>query len=273
MRGDEAIGTGTGGGEETARRPPHRPTPFQRRLPNALTIGRVVMTVAFVAVLSVYRFPDHNAWALPTALVLFVVAALTDAADGYLARRWNAITVFGRIVDPLADKVLILGAFIMLAGPGFWVDREFAYGGHWVAQTTGIAPWMAVVILGREFLVTTIRAVFEGRGVDFSAALSGKLKMILQAVGAPAIMLGVLAAAGAFGEVEAMRDAILAAQDGDGSLNTVELWTSSAMWWERYFRISVGVCAAIAWCVTLVTAASAIPYVTRAIRAGSEARA
>jgi CDP-diacylglycerol--glycerol-3-phosphate 3-phosphatidyltransferase len=182
---------------------------------------RLVLTVAFVALLSVYRFPDQHAWALPVALVVFIVAALTDAADGYFARRWEVVSVFGRIMDPFADKILILGAFIMLAGPAF-IHPKLGF------QVSGVASWMVVVILGRELLVTTIRAVLEGRGIDFSAAWSGKIKMILQAAGVPAILL--------------------------------------ILCFHPFPRCEV-LMRAIAWLVTLVTAFSAIPYITRAVSA------
>lgn len=165
--------------------PPHTvsspPTAgYRAAIPNALTIARLAIAVVFFALLSVYRYPDREAWALPVSAVLFIVAALTDALDGWLARRWRVVTVFGRIMDPLADKVLVLGAFILLAG------RAFTEGG---TQVSAVEPWMVIVILARELLVTTIRAVFESRGIDFSASLSGKVKMIVQSAAAPMILV------------------------------------------------------------------------------------
>lgn len=155
-------------------------TGWKASTPNALTLARLAMTVAFVVLLalaSAEARPEGAArpWAW-WALALFVVAAVTDAADGYLARRWNAISRFGRIMDPLADKLLILGAFVMLAG------RD-------LGPISGVAPWMAVVILFRELLVTTARSVFESSGVDFSAAWSGKIKMIVQSIAVPLILV------------------------------------------------------------------------------------
>jgi CDP-diacylglycerol--glycerol-3-phosphate 3-phosphatidyltransferase len=274
---------------------PTRPA-WQRNLPNVLTLARLAMTIAFVAILSIYRFPDTNSWALPTALILFIVAALTDALDGYLARRWNAVSVFGRIMDPFADKILILGAFVMLAGPSFLSSDDWTY-----AHTSGVLPWMVVVILGRELLVTTIRAVMESRGINFSAARSGKLKMIAQSVGVPAILLLVIAADGIYDnplaamqrELPALRDRATAAgasldtsameavsdelaapnadirewmqsqtesmKQGEGALkiftdaSTVQDLATLAFW--------------IALAVTVITALSAIPYITRAITA------
>ncbi len=114
--------------------------------------------------------------AIWVALVLFVLAALTDALDGYLARRWKAISQFGRIVDPLADKLLILGTAGYLAA----LDH----------YETGVAAWILATLLLRELLVTGLRGVVESSGGDFSARWSGKLKMILQSVALPIAILG-----------------------------------------------------------------------------------
>jgi CDP-diacylglycerol--glycerol-3-phosphate 3-phosphatidyltransferase len=106
------------------------------------------------------------------ALGLFVLTVGTDWLDGFLARRWNQITQFGRIVDPLADKVVICGVFVFLAA----------------SPDSCVAPWMAVVVLIRELAVTVIRSFLERHGADFSAQLSGKLKMVLQCAGAACSM-------------------------------------------------------------------------------------
>lgn len=202
------------------------PTGYRKHLPNALTIARLALAAAFIAVLSVHRYPHANSWALWTGVVLFVVAAFTDALDGYLARRWNAVSVFGRVMDPFADKILVLGAFIAMAGP------QFTQGEHG-DQMTGVLPWMAVIILARELLVTSIRGVMEGMGVDFSASLSGKLKMVAQSVAVPLILVMLVLAVN--GTVHEQRVV---------SINTL-----------------------IAYAVTLATVLSAIPYVTRAMTA------
>lgn len=206
--------------------PPPPATGYRKHLPNALTIARLALAATFIAVLSVYRYPDANTWALWAGIVLFVVAAFTDALDGYLARRWNAVSVFGRVMDPFADKILVLGAFIVMAGP------QFMEGKHG-DQMTGVLPWMAVVILARELLVTSIRGVMEGMGIDFSASWTGKIKMIAQSAAAPAILVMlVLAVKGTVHEQRVV------------SINTL-----------------------IAYAVTLATVLSAIPYVTRAMTA------
>jgi CDP-diacylglycerol--glycerol-3-phosphate 3-phosphatidyltransferase len=99
------------------------------------------------------------------AFWLFVVAASTDWMDGWYARRFGQVSRLGRIFDPLVDKVIVCGAYVVLAAAG-----------------TAIAPWMAVVVVVRELMVTAIRAEMEKTGHDFSAAWSGKIKMVLQCV-------------------------------------------------------------------------------------------
>ena len=176
---------------------PPVPSNTRSNLPNLLTLSRVALAAAFFAVLSL-RTGLHagsgppDPW-LIAAAVIFILAALTDALDGYLARRWGVVSTFGRIMDPFADKVLVLGAFVYLAGPGFGATLTIEPGTiderthHF--QTSGVAVWMAVAVIARELLVTSIRAVFESRGIDFSAGWAGKAKMILQSLAIPLILL------------------------------------------------------------------------------------
>ena len=102
---------------------------------------------------------------------LFIVAAGTDWIDGFYARRYNQVTTLGRILDPFVDKIIICGTFIFLAAH----DRD----------GSGLTPAMAVVVVGRELMVTALRSFLEQQGADFSATISGKLKMVLQCVAAP----------------------------------------------------------------------------------------
>lgn len=199
-------------------------------IPNALTIGRLIIAAVFFVVLSVYRYPFGPVWALPTAAGLFIVAAITDFIDGWLARRWKVVTVLGRIIDPLADKVLVIGAFILLAGSPF---DSGTVGGKIGEPATSVSAWMVIVILARELLVTTIRAVFESSGVDFSASMSGKFKMGAQSVAVPLLLLLVWAKQANLGDEVVMRNL-------------------------RYGTIFV------AWATVGITAFSAIPYVMRA---------
>lgn len=131
-------------------------------LPNQLTASRLVLSIILFVCIGFERFAP--------AFVLFVVAASTDWLDGYFARRWGLVTQLGRILDPFADKLIICGTFIFLAA----------------VPVSGIAPWMAVVVMGREMLVTGLRSFLEQKGIDFSAEMSGKIKMVLQCIAAGA---------------------------------------------------------------------------------------
>lgn len=162
----------------------------RRQVPNAITVSRLILSLILFGVLAVYdsATPGRSLW---VALGLFVVAAGTDFLDGMLARRWNVVSVFGRVIDPFCDKILILGTIIYLAGPAFF-DDEFG-------QVTGITPSVVVVLLGREFLVTVLRSVVEGRGRSFAAEWSGKIKMGLQC----ALIIGGLLHAATYRELDA----------------------------------------------------------------------
>jgi CDP-diacylglycerol--glycerol-3-phosphate 3-phosphatidyltransferase len=164
---------------------------IRTHLPNALTVLRLVLAAAFFAALNAFRYPDeHVLWA-NISIALFVLAAITDAFDGALARKWNVISTFGRIMDPFCDKVLVLGAFIYLCGPRFVVP-EWVDAGDFFTMATGIYPWMVAVILARELLVTAIRGVVESGGAKFGSKWSGKAKMILQSITIPIILVIVI---------------------------------------------------------------------------------
>ena len=127
------------------------PEVVRRSLPNSLTMLRLALAGVFFGTLNVYRFDaeaQHAVWA-NVAVGVFILAVITDILDGYLARRWQVVSVFGRIMDPFCDKVLILGGFIYLAGPRFAVS-EWAETGDFITMATGVYPWMVVVMLARE---------------------------------------------------------------------------------------------------------------------------
>ncbi|MBC8309885.1 MAG: CDP-diacylglycerol--glycerol-3-phosphate 3-phosphatidyltransferase [Phycisphaerales bacterium] len=161
---------------------------LKRRIPNAITMLRILIAAAFFAVLSGYRYPDQGILWGNVAIALFVIAAITDFLDGYLARKWDVVSMFGRLMDPFCDKVLVLGTFIYFAGPRFsvesWVESE-----RLLTMATGIYPWMVVVIIARELLVTSIRGVLESMGHKSGAKWSGKIKMIFQSFALPLILL------------------------------------------------------------------------------------
>jgi CDP-diacylglycerol--glycerol-3-phosphate 3-phosphatidyltransferase len=128
-----------------------------KNLPNILTGFRIALIPFFMAAL-LASFRGHQ-W---VAFGLFLLATLTDTVDGVLARRTNAVTELGQILDPIADKLLITAAFICLVGAG------------------QIPAWMAVVIIGREIAVTGFRAIAAAKGIVIPAGWPGKIKMQLE---------------------------------------------------------------------------------------------
>jgi len=150
-------------------------------LPNQITMARLILAVLFFVLISQFKVRDPDAWILDVCLIIFIVACVTDWLDGYLARRTNQVTALGRVLDPFVDKVLVCGAFVFFAGAGF-VDAA----GH---NVTAVAPWMVVVIVGRELLVTGLRGFSEAQGRPFAADVLGKIKTITQMVTASVIML------------------------------------------------------------------------------------
>lgn len=135
-------------------------------IPNCLTIFRILLIPIFVIVLST-RIPYGGY----LATAIFIIAALTDSLDGYLARKWKQITKLGIILDPLADKLLITAALISL------VELRMIHG------------WVAIIILGREFAVTGLRAIKAEEGTVIPASNLGKLKTVSQIVAVIWILL------------------------------------------------------------------------------------
>jgi CDP-diacylglycerol--glycerol-3-phosphate 3-phosphatidyltransferase len=159
----------------------------KEHIPNFLTLLRVVFAAGFFGALSLYRFPETGVLWGNIAIGLFVIAAITDFFDGSLARRWNVVSNFGRIMDPFCDKVLVLGAFVYLSGGRFMV-KEWFENDHLLTMASGVYTWMVVVILARELFVTSIRGVAESQGIAFGAKFSGKLKMIFQSIAIPMVL-------------------------------------------------------------------------------------
>ena len=150
-------------------------------LPNRITLARLALAIVFFVLIVRYSQRDPRMWMLDLAVAVFILAASTDILDGYLARKRGLVTPLGRVLDPFVDKVLVCGAFILFAGSSF-VDRH----GH---NTTEVEGWMVVVIVGRELLVTGLRGFSESIGKAFPATLHGKLKMWVQSIAAPIILL------------------------------------------------------------------------------------
>ncbi len=145
---------------------------WYKKLPNWLTFIRLALIPVFVVFLI-----DPSRTSLNIAAVIFVLAAVTDYADGILARRYAAITDFGKLFDPLADKILVMSALVMLVA----VRDD---------QCISFVPgWMVVLILAREFWVTGLRAYAAKGGTIVAAKSGGKVKSFLQMVAILALLL------------------------------------------------------------------------------------
>ncbi len=164
-----------------------------RYVPNAITVGRLFLAGLFFVLLNIHVGPHYFAAEMWVSFTVWLVAVFSDAVDGYLARAWHVESSFGRVVDPFVDKIMVAGAFVFFCSPAFLSAAVYGrFHAADIQQVTGVAPWMAVVIIAREFLVTGIRGLAESRGIDFRAAWSGKIKMIVQST-TVAIITGELA--------------------------------------------------------------------------------
>ena len=147
-----------------------------RQIANILTLGRLVLTAVFLAMLLYSPNVSNNrSLFLDVGFAIFVIAGLTDIIDGWIARRLDVTSRFGRMLDPLVDKVLICGAFICFAIIG--VPKLFG----WPATTMKIIQWLvALIVTAREAFVTVLRHIAEARGINFAATATGKTKMFVQ---------------------------------------------------------------------------------------------
>ncbi|MGA3042836.1 MAG: CDP-diacylglycerol--glycerol-3-phosphate 3-phosphatidyltransferase [Bryobacteraceae bacterium] len=146
-------------------------------IPNLLTILRIFFVPLLVAALVQERVAVHfrgatitNVW---LALAIFLCAASTDLLDGYLARRWRQITTIGTLLDPIADKLLVSSALIALV------------------QERAVPAWMVILIVGREFAVSGLRAIAAAEGYTIKASDLGKTKMVSQVAAISCLMLSV----------------------------------------------------------------------------------
>lgn len=136
---------------------------MKKHIPNALTILRFLLVPVFLFYLFVSIHPDKN-W---FSLAIFVIASFTDYLDGMLARKYKVISDFGKIMDPLADKLLVLSALLGLCWlPPFYISKVIFY-----------------IILAREVLVTVLREVYQRKGIVMAADKLGKIKTVMQMVG------------------------------------------------------------------------------------------
>ncbi len=128
-------------------------------LPNALTTLRILLIPFFVF----FYYLSSVVGAFIAALI-FIAASITDVLDGYLARRRSEVTRIGQLLDPIADKLLIVSALVLLV------------------ENKRVPSWMAIIIIGREFAMTGMRAIASSRGIVIGAERAGKYKMFLQII-------------------------------------------------------------------------------------------
>jgi CDP-diacylglycerol---glycerol-3-phosphate 3-phosphatidyltransferase len=156
-------------------------------LPNCITVSRLILSFVLFGMISY-----GGMWLAATAV--FIVAAATDAVDGYIARRYGTVTTLGRILDPFVDKIIICGSFIFLLA----------------VDSSGVGPWMTLIVIGREMFITGLRAILEQQGKDFSATMSGKIKMVAQCLAVGACLLSLSpAVASAMPWFAMLRDVLL----------------------------------------------------------------
>jgi len=161
------LGVGPSGGKPAlAHRPPVN-------LPNSITLTRIFSIPLLIWILSSGRFDGVGGEKELLASILFILASITDGIDGYLARRRGQITTMGMLLDPLADKLLIAAAFVTLV--------QF--------NPSMVPAWIAVVIIGREFLVSGLRSIAASEGFTIEASELGKFKMLVQIISVVAVIL------------------------------------------------------------------------------------
>jgi len=136
-------------------------------LPNKITMARVCLVPVFI--LATYILPDS--YARFVAVGIFLLASITDWLDGYIARKYNLVSNFGKYMDPLADKLLVSAALI------YMVERGLIFG------------WIVAIIIGREFIISGLRLVASDKGVVISASIWGKVKTIVTMVMIIEVML------------------------------------------------------------------------------------
>lgn len=153
-----------------------RPKSNLLNLPNQLTIARLLLAIVWFVVLALVGrdsfSEEHRPIVLNICTMFFIIAICTDFLDGYIARKWNMESTFGRIADPFVDKIVICGGFIML-----------------IEISPLVQPWYPMLLVLREFLISGLRSYIESAGKAFGAQLSGKLKMIFQSIAIPAVIV------------------------------------------------------------------------------------
>lgn len=156
-------------------------------VPNMLSFVRVLLVPVFVAVLLYMR--DISIFGVVVPAVVYALTALTDALDGKIARKYGLVTDFGKFIDPLADKFMVLGSMIAILAKMFLSIRADNYGADLTFAI--IFAWLFLVVLFRELAVTSMRLVVAGKKVkvDLAANIMGKLKTVSQMVGTVVIIV------------------------------------------------------------------------------------
>ena len=148
-------------------------------LPNKLTISRLALVLVFA--FFAFPFPDYEIFSglfftgnyrNIVALIIYIVASVTDALDGHIARKNNLVTNFGKFLDPIADKLLVTAALLALM------------------TISNVYLWATLIILAREFIVSAIRMISASKGVVIPAGIMGKLKMVFQTIAIIALQVG-----------------------------------------------------------------------------------
>lgn len=147
-------------------------------LPNILTVVRILLVPVFVVLMALNDVWEYMKY---IALGVYIVASLTDYLDGIIARKKNIVTRFGKLMDPLADKILVSAGFIMLTGMGI------------------VPAWVTVIVVARDFLLNTLRMFGTEAGETISAGIYGKIKTAFQML---TIVLGVLDTQGLFAFIQ-----------------------------------------------------------------------
>ena len=142
-------------------------------LPNKISLLRIILVPIFLIFLLVKFTVPFGRYTIYVAIFIFIFAAMTDSLDGYIARKHGLITKLGKLIDPLADKMLISGALIALVSLG------------------EISVWPAFIIITREFAVTGFRAIASTEGHIIAASIWGKFKTILQIIAIVAVMINI----------------------------------------------------------------------------------
>lgn len=141
---------------------------------NQITVGRLGLSIVlFVLMAFLDDTVTPGPWLLFAGMTLFITIVVTDALDGYYARKLHQISDFGRIADPAVDKITVCGTLVFLAAA------------PWARPV--LDPWMVAVILSREFVVNGLRSFLESKGISFGADWGGKAKMIQQCIAVPAV--------------------------------------------------------------------------------------